>query len=117
MRRIIPFGPVEHPLVRTLPSGRQALFIGGHCVGVAGMAPEEGTALVEKLYAHATQARYVYRHRWRQHDLVIWDNRCTMHAATPLRSNAYRRDMRRTTINESGPETSAREWLELGAAA
>src|SRR5690606_13194572 len=117
MRRIIPFGPVEHRQVRTLPSGRRALFVGGHCVGIAGMGAAEGTALVEELYAHATQDKYVYRHSWRQHDLVIWDNRCTMHAATPLRSNAYRRDMRRTTINESGPETSASEWLRLGATA
>jgi alpha-ketoglutarate-dependent 2,4-dichlorophenoxyacetate dioxygenase len=117
MRRIIPFGPVEHPLVRTLPNGRRALYIGGHCIGVAGMDAGEGCALVERLYAHATQDRYVYRHRWRRHDLVIWDNRCTMHAATPLLSNAYRRDMRRTTINESGPETSAREWIGPGEAA
>ncbi len=45
---------------------------------------------------------------------MIWDNRCTMHAATPLLSNAYPRDMRRTTVNESGPETSAYEWMSLG---
>jgi alpha-ketoglutarate-dependent 2,4-dichlorophenoxyacetate dioxygenase len=115
MRQIIPFEPVEHPLVRTV-NGRKALYIGGHCVGVAGMAPAEGTALVEDLYAHATQDKYVFRHTWRRHDLVIWDNRCTMHAATPLLSNAWRRDMRRTTINESGPETSAYEWMGLGTA-
>jgi alpha-ketoglutarate-dependent 2,4-dichlorophenoxyacetate dioxygenase len=81
------------------------------------MEAEEGRTLVEQLYSHATQAKYVYRHHWRRHDLVIWDNRCTMHAATPLLSNAYRRDMRRTTVNESGPETSASEWMGLGDAA
>ena len=117
MRRMIPFPPVEHPLVRTLPYGRKALFIGGHCIGVAGMAADEGRALVEQLYAHATQDKYVYRHQWRPHDLVIWDNRCTMHAATPLLSDEYRRDMRRTTINESGPETSAYAWMGLDQAA
>jgi alpha-ketoglutarate-dependent 2,4-dichlorophenoxyacetate dioxygenase len=116
MRRIIPFPPVEHCLVRTV-NGRKALYVGGHCIGIAGMAPAEGAALVEQLYAHATQDKYVFRHRWRPHDLVIWDNRCTMHAATPLLSNAFRRDMRRTTVNESGPETSAYEWMGLGEAA
>jgi alpha-ketoglutarate-dependent 2,4-dichlorophenoxyacetate dioxygenase len=117
MRKLIPFPAVEHPLVRTMPCGRKALYVGGHCVGVAGMGARKGRDLVEELYTHATQGKYVFRHRWRPHDLVIWDNRCTMHAATPLLSNAYRRDMRRTTINESGPETSAYEWIRLGEAA
>jgi alpha-ketoglutarate-dependent 2,4-dichlorophenoxyacetate dioxygenase len=115
MRRIIPFPAVEHPLVRTIPYGRRALYVGGHCIGIVGMQPSEGAALVEELYAHATQRRFVYRHHWRPHDLVIWDNRCTMHAATALLSDVYRRDMRRTTINESGPETSAYEWMGLAA--
>lgn len=117
MRKVIPFPPVEHALVRMMPYGRKALYVGGHCIGVSGMDAAEGHALVEALYAHATQERYVYRHEWRQHDLVIWDNRCTMHAATPLLSNDYRRDMRRTTINESGPETSGYAWMGLEDAA
>ncbi len=116
MRKIIPFEPVAHPIVRTMPYGRKALYVGGHCIGIDGMDEAEGRALVEQFYDHATQDRFVYRHAWRQHDLVIWDNRCTMHAATPLLSNRYCRDMRRTTINESGPETSAYEWLGLAAA-
>src|SRR5690606_14259542 len=91
MRRLIPFQPVAHPLVRVMPGGGKALYVGGHCIGVVGMEAEEGRTLVEQLYAHATQAKYVYRHGWRRHDLTIWDNRCTMHAATPLLSNAYRR--------------------------
>jgi len=117
MRLIIPFPPVSHPLVRTMHYGRKALYIGGHCFGIDGMGAEEGLALVEELYAHATQEKYIYRHQWRQWDLVIWDNRCTMHAATPLHSDEYRRDMRRTTINESGPEMSAHEWMGLADAA
>jgi alpha-ketoglutarate-dependent 2,4-dichlorophenoxyacetate dioxygenase len=116
MRRMIPFEPVAHPIVRTMPYGRKALYVGGHCIGIEGLDPDEGRALVEQLYNHATQDRFVYRHAWRPHDLVIWDNRCTMHAATPLLSNQYRRDMRRTTINESGPETSAYEWIGQAAA-
>jgi len=117
MRRLIPFPPVTHPLVRVMPDGTRALYIGGHCIGAVGMEAKEGRALVEQLYAHATQDAFVYRHHWRQYDLTIWDNRCIMHAATPLLSDAYRRDMRRTTINESGPETSAYEWMGLGEAA
>ncbi len=114
-RRMMPFPAVEHPLVRAMPYGRKAIFVGGHCVGVRGMAEDEGLALVEDLYAHATQDKYIYRHQWRRWDMTIWDNRCTMHAATPLFSNEHRRDMRRTTINEHGPETSA--VLAMGAAA
>jgi alpha-ketoglutarate-dependent 2,4-dichlorophenoxyacetate dioxygenase len=116
MRLVIPFPTVSHPLVRTMPYGRKALYIGGHCFGIEGMGGE-GLALVEELYAHATKEKYIYRHSWRQWDLVIWDNRCTMHAATPLLSDDYRRDMRRTTINESGPETTAYEWMGLADAA
>jgi alpha-ketoglutarate-dependent 2,4-dichlorophenoxyacetate dioxygenase len=110
-RALVPFPAVDHPLVRVLPSGRKTLYIGGHCVGIRGLGEAEGLALLEELYAHATQDRYVYRHHWRQWDLTIWDNRCTMHAATPLLSDRYRRDMRRTTINEYGPETSAADAL------
>ena len=116
MRKIIPFDRVSHPLVRTMPYGRKALYVGGHCIGIEGMETNEGRALVEQLYDHATQDKFVFRHHWRPHDIVIWDNRCTMHAATPLLTNHYRRDMRRTTINESGPETSAYEWMGLAAA-
>ena len=114
-RRMMPFPAVGHPLVRTLPYGRKALYVGGHCVGIQGMEDAEGLALVEQLYAHATQDEYVYRHLWRRWDMTIWDNRCTMHAATPLNSDAFRRDMRRTTINEHGPETSAVQAMMLAS--
>jgi len=97
-------------MVRTMPYGRKALFIGGHAAYVKGMPEEEGHALIEELYALAAQEKFIYRHKWKQHDLVIWDNRCTMHAATPLTSDEYRRDVRRTTINEHGPESTAAEW-------
>ena len=111
MRRMIPFPPARHPVVRTMPYARKALYVGGHCVGIEGMDDAESRALIDALYDHATQDRFIYRHNWRQYDLVIWDNRCTMHAATPLLSDAHRRDMRRTTVNESGPETSAYRWM------
>lgn len=109
MRTRMPMPPVRHPLVRNMPNGRKALFIGGHCVGVDGMDEAEGHDLVERLYAHATQDIYVHRHRWTVGDIVIWDNRCALHAATPLETDSHRRDMRRATINESGPEIDAYE--------
>jgi alpha-ketoglutarate-dependent 2,4-dichlorophenoxyacetate dioxygenase len=115
MRRGIPYGTIEHPIVRTMPYGRKTIFVGGHCYGVKGMSEDEGLALIEELYAHATQEKYIYRHHWRRWDMTIWDNRCTMHAATPLNSDEYKRDMRRTTINEYGAETSAVEAMSVAS--
>jgi alpha-ketoglutarate-dependent 2,4-dichlorophenoxyacetate dioxygenase len=99
--------PVNHPLVRTMPYGRKALYVGGHAVGIVGWPDDEAQVLLDELYAFATQDRFMYVHKWRQDDIVIWDNRCTLHRATPLEGDTYKRDVRRTTINEYGPETSA----------
>ncbi len=110
MRARMPMPPVHHPLVRTMPNGRRALFVGGHCVGVAGMNEDAGHAFVETLYAHVTQPKYIHRHRWTVGDIVIWENRCALHAATPLDSDRHRRDMRRATVNESGEEIDAHEY-------
>ncbi|MBO9582172.1 MAG: TauD/TfdA family dioxygenase [Sphingobium sp.] len=107
-RMMVP--PVEHPLVRTMPNGRKAVFVGGHCTGVVGMSESEGHDFVEALYAHVTQPQYVHRHQWREGDIVIWENRCALHAATSLKTDRYRRDMRRATVNESGPEIDAYEY-------
>jgi taurine dioxygenase len=72
----------DHPLVRTHPdTGRKSLYIGNHSTGVVGLPEEEGKALLAELLAHATQPRFVYRHRWRLGDLVMWDNRCLLHRA------------------------------------
>ncbi len=97
---------VPHPLVRTSASGRKSLYIGWHAVSIVGMDEAEGRTLLDELYALATQDKYVYSHKWRRGDLVIWDNRCTMHAATHYDRARYKRDCRRTTINEFGPEVS-----------
>jgi len=105
MRRIMP--PVEHDIVRTLPDGRHALCIGSHVVGIAGMPESESRALLDELYAFATQDKYVYSHPWRSGDLVIWDNRTTLHRAAPWNDNGQVRDLRRTTLLEHGPEISA----------
>jgi alpha-ketoglutarate-dependent 2,4-dichlorophenoxyacetate dioxygenase len=107
MRKAYP--RMSHPLVRTSASGRKALYFGWHAVGIVGWSQEEGETLVDELYAFATQGKYVYSHKWFPGDMVIWDNRCTMHSATPFERFRYKRDMRRATINEYGPEVSAIE--------
>ncbi len=104
-RAILP--AVTHPLVRTLPYGRKSLYIGGHAAGIVGWPEEQALELLDGLYAFATQERFIHVHVWRQDDLVIWDNRCTLHRATPFESDADKRDVRRTTISEHGPETSS----------
>jgi alpha-ketoglutarate-dependent 2,4-dichlorophenoxyacetate dioxygenase len=95
----------RHPVVRRHPgSGRIALYVSGSASYIIGMPAEEGRALVDELIAFATQPQFVYRHKWQVGDLVIWDNRCTMHRATPFEATDHVRDMRRTTILETAPE-------------
>jgi alpha-ketoglutarate-dependent 2,4-dichlorophenoxyacetate dioxygenase len=93
------YAAARHQLVRRHPgSGRNALYIGSHASHIVGMPVEEGQALLAELIAFATQPQFVYRHKWQVGDLVIWDNRCTMHRATPFAAADHVRDMRRTTI-------------------
>jgi alpha-ketoglutarate-dependent taurine dioxygenase len=74
--------PVANPLVRVHPeTGRKGLFIGMYASHIVGMDEAEGRRLIDELTAHATSARFVYTHQWRPGDLVVWDNRCTMHRA------------------------------------
>ena len=97
--------PVEHPLVRRHPlTGKPSLFLSPHTMaGIAGMAAADGRALLDELIAFATQERFVYRHQWQKDDVLMWDNRCTMHAVTPYDSATHRRIMHRTTIVGDGP--------------
>ena len=94
-------GPV-HPLVRVHPvTGRRALYLGRRRVWpsnyIVGMSNEESEALLDKLWAHATQPKYAWTHKWRVGDIVLWDNRCCMHYRTEI-NVAHRRIMHRTTI-------------------
>jgi alpha-ketoglutarate-dependent 2,4-dichlorophenoxyacetate dioxygenase len=107
---------MSHPLVRTSASGRKALYMGWHGVKFVDRSEEQSRQLLDELYAFATQPKYIYSHKWRPGDLVIWDNRCSMHSATPFERFRYRRDLRRATINESGPEVSAIEANKAAAA-
>jgi taurine dioxygenase len=96
--------PVEHPLVRTHPeSGRKCLYISHHAMRIANMPEAEGVALLEELMAHATQPQFVYAHRWKQGELVMWDNRCTMHKATGYDAKGERRVMNRTVVKGDLP--------------
>ena len=91
--------PVPQVLVRTIPeSGRKSLYLASHAGRIFGMPEQEGRALIDELVAHATQRQFVYTHRWRVHDLVIWDNRCTMHHGTEFDDLRWKRDVQRATV-------------------
>jgi alpha-ketoglutarate-dependent 2,4-dichlorophenoxyacetate dioxygenase len=94
------YPPVRHPLVRANPvNGRRALFMGAHASHIEDMSMAEGRALLKELLDHATQPAFVYRHEWREGDLVVWDNRSVLHRATPYDSVRHKRLMQRTTIS------------------
>ena len=95
-----------HPLVRTLPksgpgtvpgSERKSLYLASHASRIVDWPVPEGRMLLNQLIEHATQPQFVFSHRWRVGDLVIWDNRTTMHRATPFDDKTHIRDMRRVT--------------------
>ena len=87
-----------HPLVRTNPrSGRRSLYLASHAARIIDWPVPEGRLLLRDLMEHATRPELVYRHAWRLGDLVIWDNRATMHRATPFDDATYRRELRRVT--------------------
>jgi len=98
------FAPVAQRLVRRhAGSGRMSLYLSSHIGRVQGWLVPEALALIRDLVEHATQQEFVYRHTWRRHDLVMWDNRCTMHRGRPFDDRAHVRDMRRVTLMDSHP--------------
>jgi alpha-ketoglutarate-dependent 2,4-dichlorophenoxyacetate dioxygenase len=96
---------VAHPLVRTHPdTGRKSLCLGNHATHIAGLPGAEGRALLATLLAHATQRRFVYTHRWRVGDLVMWDNRTLLHRALAnYDAHTYRRVMHRSVVKGTAP--------------
>lgn len=87
------------PLVRVhARTGRKSLVLASHASHIIGMPVEEGRALLKELTDFAIQPQFVYVHRWSQGEIVIWDNRCTMHRGSHFDDKRYRRDMRRTTV-------------------
>jgi taurine dioxygenase len=96
---------VVHPMVRTHPAdSRKALWVStGTVRGVVGMPNPGGLELVDKLVAFATQDRFVHAHKWRAGDLLIWDNRCTLHSGTPFDMDKYTRLVYRTWVKGDRP--------------
>ncbi|PYM05940.1 MAG: hypothetical protein DMD82_09835 [Candidatus Rokuibacteriota bacterium] len=93
-----------HPLIRTIPrSQRRSLYIASHASRIIDWPVPEGRLLLRDLTEHATQPEFVYRHSWRVGDLVIWDNRATMHRARSFDDATYRRELRRVTTLDIEP--------------
>lgn len=95
------YPPVPQLVVRTHPgSGRKALYLASHASHIIGWPVEEGRELIAELIAFAITPKFVYRHRWRVGDLVMWDDRCSMHRGRAYDDSKYPRDMRRTTVSD-----------------
>ena len=91
--------PVDQPVVRTHPeTGRKCLYLGDHAEYVVGMPYDEGRALIEELNALAIHPDLTYEHRWTARELLLWDNRCVMHRATPYDPATQGRVIRRCTV-------------------
>jgi len=86
-----------HPLIRTLPYGRKSLYIASHASRIIDWPIPEGRLLLLDLRDHAVQPQFRYTHSWQVGDLVIWDNRATMHRGLPYDDTKYRRELRRVT--------------------
>ena len=100
------FAPVRQTLVRVHPTtGRVSLYLASHAGAIVGWPMPEARSFLRDLVEHATQREFVHKHEWRVGDLVIWDNRQTMHRARPFPPEEAR-DMRRTTIMGDGPTTA-----------
>jgi len=100
-----------HPLVRDFPNvNRKGLYLASHASSIEGMALPEARLLIKQLMEHATQAQFVYNHSWRENDLVIWDNRATMHRATPFDDQNHVRELRRVTTLEIPPLEQSRAF-------
>ncbi len=96
---------VDHPLVRTHPeTAARALYLGNHSSHILGLPEADGRALLDRLLAHTTEPRFVYAHRWRQGDLLMWDNRCLLHRAmATYRLDRDRRVLHRTVMAGTAP--------------
>ena len=98
--------PVSQPLVRVHPrTGRKSIVLASHASHIVGWPRAEGRNLLDELNAFALQPKYRFYYKWTAGDLVIWDNRCTMHRGSHFDDKAYKRDMRRTTVQ--GPSKYA----------
>ena len=96
--------PVEQPLVRVHPpSGRRAIFLGSHGQAIVGLAELESRSLIERIMNHCTEPRFIHEHVWRSGDLVMWDNRATLHRGTEYDTATEPRVVRRTVVMGDAP--------------
>ena len=97
--------PMTHPLVRTQPeSGKKSLFMGEHASHLDDRPFDAGRARLAELEVHATQERFIYRHRWRPGDMLMWDNRCLLHRADAnFEAARYKRVLHRTCLRGTAP--------------
>lgn len=108
---------VPQAMVRThRASGRKSLYIASHVGEIIGMPEDEALDLLETLMAHATQRQFVYTHRWRINDLVLWDNKCTLHRGRDFDDLRWPRDAQRATTLDIAP-TCAQEGIAVPLAA
>ena len=108
---------VPQAMVRThRASGRKSIYIASHVGEIVDMPQDEADALLETLMAHATQRQFVYTHRWRVNDLVIWDNKCTLHRGRDFDDLRWPRDAQRATSLDIGP-TCEQEGIAVPLAA
>ena len=91
--------PVDHPIVRTHPeTGRKCVYLGDHAESIVGMPYDEGRALIEELNALIVHPDLSYEHRWTTREMIVWDNRCVLHRATPFDEATQGRVIRRCTV-------------------
>ena len=95
-------------------SGRTSIYVASHAGKIDGMSDADDKALLADLVAHSTQRQFVHTHRWRANDLVIWDNRCTMHRGLTFDDQRWRRDAQRATVRDAMP-TCKQEGIDAAA--
>ena len=104
---------VAQTLVRThRASGRKSIYVASHAGSILDMDEDEAVALLAELVEHATQRQFVYTHRWRANDLVIWDNKCTLHRGRPFDDLRWARDAQRATSQDIA-NTCEQEGVEV----
>jgi alpha-ketoglutarate-dependent 2,4-dichlorophenoxyacetate dioxygenase len=104
---------VPQALVRThRVTGRKSIYVASHAGHVVDMDDAEAGALIDQLVRHSTQRQFVYTHRWRVNDVVVWDNRCTMHRGRPFDDLRWPRDAQRATSRDIA-NTCVQEGIEL----
>jgi alpha-ketoglutarate-dependent 2,4-dichlorophenoxyacetate dioxygenase len=108
------YPPVLQPVTRVHPgSKRKSLYIGSHASHIIGMPLPDGRLLLQELLEHATQPQFVYHHHYRLGDMIIWDNRCTMHRGSRYEERKYKRELARSTVTEGVPLISDERLAEL----